>query len=543
MTAATPITLLPRSRRWAYRIGLALSPLLLWAGPTVAAERILLRYGPLEFSLRVSSLADYATHGRIAPDLRDFTRQLNDAQVDNLRTILRTRVDLEPLALSQFLYSPQGEVILRQLGELIQTQKGESGFYALRAALILAAADADEGLTALNVLEKFPLAGLRVNSALALAALNEVSRTVQETNQVIGAIQAAAAQEAAAAAEPFTRDLRQPGDVLFDRTALILNDVERARVFPVDFYRPQPGNYPTGTLRDRLPLVVISHGLGGDRQTYAYLAEHLASHGIAVAVPEHPGSSASQLQDLASGLTRDVTPPQELIDRPLDIRFILDELAQRYGDRLASDRVAVIGQSFGAYTALVLAGAQLDFEHLEAACEASRQPFNLSLLLQCAAQSLPGQEYDLGEPRVAAVLAINPLGSVLFGPRQLTPVAAPTVAIVAGSADTVTPALAEQIRPFATLASEYAYLILMQGGTHFSTLGVSDQDVPLPAAVVGPEPVIARDYIKALSLALVEAELLGRQASRAYLTAAYAQALSQDTMPLTLTRSLPPRQR
>lgn len=312
------------TRRWQQRLGLAFSSVLLWATPATSAEQIVLRYGPLEFSVAVESLEIYAAEGRIEPDLSDFARYLNVTQLENLRNALTTRIDLDAFILSQFLYSPQGEAILRQLGELIQTQQGEPGFYALRSALLLAAADAEQGLTALNILEKFPTAGITIDSALALAVVNEVSRTVQQTNEAIAAIQAAAAAEAAEAIH-FERDLRQAGNIPFELLALSLDDRDRDRRFPVNLYLPQTGS--------RAPLAVISHGLGGDRQTYAYLAEHLASHGFAVAVPEHPGSNAAQLQALARGLTSDVTPPRELIDRPLDIRFLLDELARDYGDR------------------------------------------------------------------------------------------------------------------------------------------------------------------------------------------------------------------
>ncbi len=41
-------------------------------------------------------------------------------------------------------------------------------------------------------------------------------------------------------------------------------------------------------------IIVISHGLGSDRTSFAYLAEHLASYGFVVAVPEHPGSNSKQ---------------------------------------------------------------------------------------------------------------------------------------------------------------------------------------------------------------------------------------------------------
>ena len=42
--------------------------------------------------------------------------------------------------------------------------------------------------------------------------------------------------------------------------------------------------------------------------------------------------------------------------------------------------------------------------------------------------------------------------------------------LIAGSADTVAPALLEQIQPFTWLTSPNKYLVLMNNGTHFSTI-------------------------------------------------------------------------
>jgi predicted dienelactone hydrolase len=104
--------------------------------------------------------------------------------------------------------------------------------------------------------------------------------------------------------------------------SMILNDFRRGRTFPVDLYLPTGGS---------APVIVISHGLGSDRLTFKYLATHLASYGFAVAVPEHPGSNAQQVQALINGLANEVTAPAELTDRPLDIKFLLDELGRSFG--------------------------------------------------------------------------------------------------------------------------------------------------------------------------------------------------------------------
>ena len=63
-------------------------------------------------------------------------------------------------------------------------------------------------------------------------------------------------------------------------------DASRNRIVPARFYEPiQNTNETTPS-----PLVVFSHGLGGSRTGYSYLARHFASHGIASLHLQHVGS-------------------------------------------------------------------------------------------------------------------------------------------------------------------------------------------------------------------------------------------------------------
>ncbi|HEY9608339.1 alpha/beta hydrolase [Allocoleopsis sp.] len=536
-------------------LGVLIAPVVV-STPAQGAERIYLTYGPLELSLSIKSLSTYARVGKIDRELAAYTDRLNPQQLEQLRKILQTPVDVKPLAIAQFLYSSQGKVILDRVGQIIQTKAGQPGFYAIRSALIQAAA-APDGLTLLNVLEKFPTYGIRINSVRGFQVLEELSNLIQETQLAIAAVEQQALTEASAqasqreAAQPFIRpsdhispkglgresgyfsklpDLRKPGEIQYSKETLTLYDPSRQRRFPVDLYLPQQSGRPA-------PLVVISHGLGSDRMTFAYLAAHLASYGFAVAVPEHPGSNAAQLQALINGLASEVTPPAELIDRPLDIKFLLDELKRSFAGRVNLQQVGVLGQSFGGYTVLALTGAKIDFDLLNKECGPSNDSLNLSLLLQCRAIELLARDYQLSDERVKAGIAINPVGSTLFGKSQFSQIQVPLM-LVAGSDDTVAPALPEQIQPFTWLTTPNKYLVLLKGGTHFSTLERSENDIPLPPQVLGSDPSVAQNYMKALSLAFFETYIINNSDYRVYLSASYAQYLSRSVLPLSLVESL-----
>jgi predicted dienelactone hydrolase len=541
-------------------VSIGILPIVLSAGAALGAESVTLSYGAIERSISVKSLADYAADGTLSNDLRAYTRFFNDQQLASLRQFLSTRADLSPVAVSQFLYTDQGEMLLERLGDVVRTESNLSGFYAIRSALILAAADETEGLTVLNVLEQFPLSRVRVDLSRTLRIVGDLEELIRQTQDAVALIKEQSAAEAYLTAWidfPSLPDLRQSGSFTWQQQTIVLNDPQRDRSFPVDIYlpqlRPESEQIPTTPA----PVIVISHGLGSDRGSYAYLAQHLASHGFAVAVPEHPGSNAQQLQALISGQASQVTEPNEFINRPLDIKFLLDELTYRsqtdstFIGRLNPSQVGFIGQSMGGYTGLTLAGAQLNFEQLTTDCttDTLNLSLNLSLLLQCRALNLPQPIPELGDDRIKAVLAINPIGSSLLGEADYASIRVP-VMMVSGTADTIAPALPEQIRPFTWLQTPERYLLLLQGGTHFSSIDVPDLEasvsagrlVQLPSEVVGPDPEIAHLYLKSMSLAFFGLYVADDSTYLPYLEASYASYITEVPMPINLVQAITPDQ-
>lgn len=508
------------------------------ARPAWSAERLNLSYGLVERSIEIDSLERYARTGKVDDQLATYAQYADQAQLNQVRRIFLTPIPLDRVAVSQFLYTPTGERLLETLGEVIQTDSNLSGFYAIRASLILAASD-KQGLTLLNVLRKFPSRAISINLARSLQIAEAINSLVNQTQNAIAAVKKQASTEATTTPAPRNasiRDLRQPGSFRWSKQSITLNDTSRQRKYPADIYLPTaPGSRP---------VIVISHGLGSDRTSFAYLAEHLASYGFVVAVPEHPGSSSQQLQALLTGTADQVTSPREFIDRPLDVKYLLDELTRlsasdpAFQGRMNLQQVGVVGQSFGGYTALALAGANFGSAALGNDCPALENSLNVSLLLQCLALSLPQPQYDLSDVRVQAAIAINPVDSKIMGKAGLEQIKIP-VTIISSSVDTVTPALPEQIQPFTWLTTPNKYLALIDGGTHFSTIAESPNSVvPVPERVIGPSPLVARRYVRALSLAFFQTYVAGETSYRPYLSASYANAISQQPLPLSLVRSL-----
>lgn len=111
------------------------------------------------------------------------------------------------------------------------------------------------------------------------------------------------------------------------------------------------------------PLILFSHGYVGNPEWYSTLLEHYASHGFIVLAPEH--SETDWFEAWAAA-----------IDRPADMRRTLDfaEALTMPGGELAGSidmsKVALVGHSFGGYTALAMAGARLELGPLDAQCAA-----------------------------------------------------------------------------------------------------------------------------------------------------------------------------
>lgn len=305
------------------------------ATPAAGAERIYASYAALERAISVAALEAYAKQGKIDEDLAVYLQYIPPEQQAQLQEALLVRADISPVTVSQFLYTPQGEIVLERLGQVIQTGSRQPGRYAIRAALILAASE-PEGLTLLNFLRKFPTHGIRVDLARVQLLAAELQQIINQTNKAIALVEQTASAEAssqlASAHTTVSKsgiasvsDLWRQGTFSWKTISIQLSDSERTssidiRQFPADIYLPAGYSQP-------LPLIVISHGLGSDRSTFKYLAEHLASHGFAVAVPQHPGSDAKQLQALINGLTSQAAEAREFLARPLDVKLLLNRLA------------------------------------------------------------------------------------------------------------------------------------------------------------------------------------------------------------------------
>ena len=356
--------------------------------PGQAAETITFALGgSIERSLSVDSLELYAREGIVTEELAaylPYLRKLNTVDLDRAREILTERVDTDVTAVSQFSYTQQGEYLLEQIGEVFRTGARLSGAKGIRGAAILSAADPEEGLTILNVIRRFPTPVLRVDIRRGSAIISQFDAAFQQSNTALELVEQLSLATATddlpgnSSAARLTRLITEAGPFQVRRQAVRV----KASRQPVDIYTPTlPTDFSSsasGRGEYVWPAVVISHGLGNDRTTYSYLAQFLAARGFAVINIEHRGSSEDQVANLIAGVSNEVVSADEFISRPQLISQVLDELEQKDDikekgrGRIDFNNVGVIGQSFGGYTALAVAGAPLNLTRLRADCPPHR---------------------------------------------------------------------------------------------------------------------------------------------------------------------------
>lgn len=529
-------------------LSLGLLPITLQTKPVSSVERITFSFAPIEFYVSVDELEIFAKEGKVTGGFASIARRLKPNQLAAVRGILQQRLDYSPVVISRASYTQLVEMIIQRFGTVILSDRQSNGFYAMRSAVILAAADRKTGLTPLNVMRHFPSKDIRVNLNALLQFTKEFSAQAKYRDAMVNAIAQQAEREAATQASvDFSRlpDLRQPGpSKVIKKTMTFTINASRptslglATSYPllVDFYLPE--NSP-----QLAPLVVYSHGFGSNRFNNEYVARHLASHGIAVATPEHIGSNLEYRRAFFSGLRRDVIEPSEFVSRAADMTYLLNELERlvstdpEWKARLDLQRVGVMGASFGGTTALAIAGAKINLARLNQDCRPDTFLFSASLPLQCYAKSLSPDQTVLRDPRVKAVFASYPLTSAIYGPEGMGKITIPTM-IVSGTHDIVmSPAIDDQIRPFTWLKTPQKYLALFVPGTHYS----SSEDryiARLPEFMRGPSPATGREYLEALSVAFFQVHLSDRQDYAPYLNQAYAKTISQPELKLDIVRSL-----
>ena len=515
---------------------------LLTALPSIAAQRVVIKVGPLQQAIELSDLETYASTGEVPSSLRLYERFLTPRVQQSLQQRLELDAQMSDRIIEDILNSDNGDLLLNSLSQIAPNLT----LPQIQAAIRLAASQGN-GLSVLGILRAVPQDNIEVDLSAALALASQLNLSNLESRSLSGVLE----QELLVPGNQKPQSDLDPaaaGATEFSYRTFSFRDEDRDRVIPVNIHWSRESRYT------EQPLIVLSHGFGADRYFLNYLAEHLASHGFTVVSVEHPGSNVQALVNLP--LDPEVVkspgrllPAQEFIDRPKDISYVLDRLAtinegtSAYGGAFNTENVTIIGHSLGGYTGLALAGAKLDLRSLQTFCD-DIQPLGVSPAdwLQCAAMELDERQADLSDPRIQQVMAMNTLTGQLFGEKGLSEVSVPTL-LLTGTSDGVTPTLDHQLAPFEQLSGE-KYLLAVIGGTHLVTgdpdnVNPSLTELPFMSELRSEETTRLRQLLQGLSLSFIHQRTPKADQYKPFLSAAYVQAFSTPTLPLRFAETLP----
>lgn len=137
-----------------------------------------------------------------------------------------------------------------------------------------------------------------------------------------------------------------------------VKDEKRSREVPLRIFLPK-ATAPA-------PVVLFSHGLGGNREGSAYLGQHWAGRGYVAVFLQHPGSDDSVWKDTPllkrMEAMKKAASAENFQLRVADVPAVLDQLERWNKDdpalkgRLDLTRVGMSGHSFGAVTTQAVSG-------------------------------------------------------------------------------------------------------------------------------------------------------------------------------------------
>lgn len=251
------------------------------------------------------------------------------------------------------------------------------------------------------------------------------------------------------------------------------------------------------------PLIMISHGFGGNDWGHHLLAAQLVSQGFVVAAVKHP-------KDFKRAGHREVS-----ILRPSELSKTIDHVLAdpTFGHAINTKRIGAFGYSLGGYTVLSAAGAKTDYERLAQHCKIPDRDPNfcigepggaklpLWLRILRATQSLPDVDLDqdMHDKRITAVVVAAPVAQIISDASR---VAMPTLLIRAGSDNELKyPFHAEHLHKLLPATHEYRTIENLE---HYAFLG------PFPDAITADVGAPAEDpdgFDRAAFLQMINAEI------------------------------------
>ncbi|GGE06752.1 dienelactone hydrolase [Aureimonas endophytica] len=186
-----------------------------------------------------------------------------------------------------------------------------------------------------------------------------------------------------------------------------------------------------GIAPGRHPLVLLSHGSGGNMDGLGWLSSRLAARGAIVLAVNHPGSTSGDSSPRRS---------LEFGDRARDLSRALDTLLANpaFSPFIDPSRITALGFSLGGVTALNLAGARFDPALYRDYCARNADQGDCVFFAKGGVDfaHLPEDfAADARDPRVTSLVAIDPGATHALTTASLAAMTLPTLFVNLGGAE------------------------------------------------------------------------------------------------------------
>ena len=235
---------------------------------------------------------------------------------------------------------------------------------------------------------------------------------------------------------------------------------------------------PAAKTETRLPLIVVSHGNGGDFHSHEATARALAQAGFAVAALTHTGDN-----------WRDQSQATNIAQRPRQLHVLIDYLVKDWTGRNAIDpnRIGAFGFSSGGFTVLTAAGGEPDLGRILDHCRAHPDFYDCGLVKRRSVPQTVTDQAWVHDARIKSVVAAAPALGFTFTRQGLSGVTQP-VQLWRAESDRVLPSpfYAEPVRDALPRPPQYHSV---PGADHFDFMPpCSAQLAALAPAICTPTP-------------------------------------------------------
>ncbi|WP_298259232.1 hypothetical protein [uncultured Litoreibacter sp.] len=237
---------------------------------------------------------------------------------------------------------------------------------------------------------------------------------------------------------------------------------------------------------EKLPVILLSHGLGGNWRSMSWLAANLASQGALVVSLNHPASSTFDF-DMRRGLKH--------WTRARDMSRALDKLMDdpEFAGRIDASRIMAAGFSYGGWTALSLGGVTANLEGEITECEVQQDASSHCADLREADVSFAQMDAELWDAsykdaRITHVAAMDPALHHGFSPKNVADLDADTLMIGLGEGKDRLVATDFDASGLADLMVE-AKVVRIAPAYHFSLLPLCKPAGPAILKEEGDDPV------------------------------------------------------